>query len=188
MKAGMAIHMYTANTSMVDTCFYNSDGDFLIGSSICLPLIARPWSLTMRLFSALVPQHGVLKITTEFGKLAVSPHEICVIQVRLGAREYQRACAVVFVLMAFVMARRILSAGSGSRSTLTSLRAGTSWKCSTATLCCQTWARSVPTALPTRETSSTQWQATKTASASTECSTRCVGSLKGWSPTVDFQH
>jgi homogentisate 1,2-dioxygenase len=41
MKAGMAIHMYTANISMVDTCFYNSDGDFLIGTSPCLALIAR---------------------------------------------------------------------------------------------------------------------------------------------------
>lgn len=32
MKAGMAIHMYAANTSMKDKCFYNSDGDFLIGT------------------------------------------------------------------------------------------------------------------------------------------------------------
>ncbi|KAF4321843.1 hypothetical protein BBO99_00003933 [Phytophthora kernoviae] len=57
MKAGMAIHTYAANVSMVDKCFYNSDGDLLI-----------------------VPQSGVLKITTEFGRLKVSPHEICVIQ------------------------------------------------------------------------------------------------------------
>ena len=36
---------------------YNSDGDFLI-----------------------VPQTGVLHITTEFGKMDVAPNEICVIQ------------------------------------------------------------------------------------------------------------
>jgi homogentisate 1,2-dioxygenase len=36
---------------------YNSDGDFLI-----------------------VPQTGVLHITTEFGKLDVAPNEICVVQ------------------------------------------------------------------------------------------------------------
>jgi homogentisate 1,2-dioxygenase len=27
----MAIHMYAANASMKDKCFYNSDGDLLIG-------------------------------------------------------------------------------------------------------------------------------------------------------------
>lgn len=57
MKDGLAIHNYAANVSMTDKCFYNSDGDFLI-----------------------VPQHGSLKITTEFGKLLVKPREICVIQ------------------------------------------------------------------------------------------------------------
>ncbi|GLD96507.1 hypothetical protein PINS_up005190 [Pythium insidiosum] len=57
VKSGLAIHMYTANASMTDKCFYNSDGDWLI-----------------------VPQEGVLKITTEFGKLRVAPREICVIQ------------------------------------------------------------------------------------------------------------
>jgi homogentisate 1,2-dioxygenase len=36
---------------------YNSDGDFLI-----------------------VPQTGVLHITTEFGKLDIAPNEICVVQ------------------------------------------------------------------------------------------------------------
>ncbi|KDO30165.1 homogentisate 1,2-dioxygenase [Saprolegnia parasitica CBS 223.65] len=57
LKTGMAVHMYAANSSMGDKCFYNSDGDLLI-----------------------VPQEGALKITTEMGKLLVSPHEICVIQ------------------------------------------------------------------------------------------------------------
>ena len=57
MKAGMAIHMYSANKSMTDKCFYNSDGDLLI-----------------------VPQVGVLRVLTEFGKMLVKPNEICVIQ------------------------------------------------------------------------------------------------------------
>jgi homogentisate 1,2-dioxygenase len=57
MKSGMAIHMYAANASMHDKAFYNSDGDLLI-----------------------VPQEGALRITTEFGKLYVMPHEIVVIQ------------------------------------------------------------------------------------------------------------
>ncbi|KAL7682906.1 putative homogentisate 1,2-dioxygenase, rmlC-like cupin domain superfamily, rmlC-like jelly roll [Plasmopara halstedii] len=58
MKAEMAVHMYAANTSIKDKCIYNSDGDLLI-----------------------VPQCGTLKITTEFGRIKVSPHKICVIQV-----------------------------------------------------------------------------------------------------------
>jgi len=30
-RHGLAIHVYLCNTSMKDKCFYNSDGDFLIG-------------------------------------------------------------------------------------------------------------------------------------------------------------
>ncbi|EMP33643.1 Homogentisate 1,2-dioxygenase [Chelonia mydas] len=56
-RNGIAIHIFTCNTSMINRCFYNSDGDFLI-----------------------VPQQGKLLITTEFGKLLVEPNEICVIQ------------------------------------------------------------------------------------------------------------
>ncbi|XP_049802217.1 homogentisate 1,2-dioxygenase [Schistocerca nitens] len=56
-RHGIAIHVYLCNKSMGNKCFYNSDGDFL-----------------------LVPQQGVLYITTEFGKMTVSPNEICVIQ------------------------------------------------------------------------------------------------------------
>lgn len=56
-KAGMAIHYYVANTSMVDKSFYNSDGDLLI-----------------------VPQQGTLDIRTEFGCLEVEPGEIFVVQ------------------------------------------------------------------------------------------------------------
>ncbi|KAG0322200.1 hypothetical protein BG000_002982 [Podila horticola] len=57
VKHGMSVLIYAANKSMVDTAFYNSDGDFLI-----------------------VPQQGRLDITTEFGKILVHPNEICVIQ------------------------------------------------------------------------------------------------------------
>ena len=56
LKVGLAIYVYTANTSMKDRCFCNSDGDFLI-----------------------VPQQGPLNIQTEFGFIRVSPGEICVI-------------------------------------------------------------------------------------------------------------
>lgn len=56
-RHGIAVHVYTCNTSMVDRAFYNSDGDFLI-----------------------VPQEGALDITTEFGKILVEPNEIVVIQ------------------------------------------------------------------------------------------------------------
>jgi len=57
MKAGLAIYIYTANVSMENRCFSNSDGDFLI-----------------------VPQQGRLDIITEFGKLHVKKGEIVVIQ------------------------------------------------------------------------------------------------------------
>ncbi|KAK6170236.1 hypothetical protein SNE40_018678 [Patella caerulea] len=56
-RHGIAIYVYTCNTSMGDKCFYSSDGDLLI-----------------------VPQQGILSITTEFGKMVVAPNEICVIQ------------------------------------------------------------------------------------------------------------
>uniref|UniRef100_A0A7N6A4N2 Homogentisate 1,2-dioxygenase n=1 Tax=Anabas testudineus TaxID=64144 RepID=A0A7N6A4N2_ANATE len=60
-RNGIAIHVYTCNSSMIDRCFNNSDGDFLI-----------------------VPQQGEILITTEFGKMKVEPNEICVIQVILN--------------------------------------------------------------------------------------------------------
>lgn len=56
-RHGIAVHVFACNASMVNRAFYNSDGDFLI-----------------------VPQQGALDITTEFGKMFVSPNEICVIQ------------------------------------------------------------------------------------------------------------
>lgn len=56
-KCGLAIHVYTCNSSMKNRAFYNADGDFLI-----------------------VPQAGNLLIFTEFGKMQVKPNEIAVIQ------------------------------------------------------------------------------------------------------------
>lgn len=56
-RHGIAVHVYLCNTSMGNSAFYNTDGDFLI-----------------------VPQEGTLDITTEFGRLSVAPNEICVIQ------------------------------------------------------------------------------------------------------------
>ena len=57
LREGIATHVYTANTSMSQKAFVNSDGDFLI-----------------------VPQQGSLDIQTEFGPIFVQPGEICVIQ------------------------------------------------------------------------------------------------------------
>lgn len=57
------VHLYACNEGMTNKpsgesrSLYNSDGDMLI-----------------------VPQQGPLRITTEFGRMLVSPHEICVIQ------------------------------------------------------------------------------------------------------------
>lgn len=56
-KEGLAIHIYTCNTSMKDKAMCNSDGDFLI-----------------------VPQQGALLIRTEMGYLYVPPSFIAVIQ------------------------------------------------------------------------------------------------------------
>ncbi|OBT71379.1 hypothetical protein VF21_09419 [Pseudogymnoascus sp. 05NY08] len=57
LREGIATHVYTANKSMSQKAFVNSDGDFLI-----------------------VPQQGSLDIQTEFGPLFVQPGEIVVIQ------------------------------------------------------------------------------------------------------------
>ncbi|KAL9264312.1 Homogentisate 1,2-dioxygenase-like protein [Drosera capensis] len=56
LRHGFAIHMYTANKSMENCAFCSADGDFLI-----------------------VPQQGRLWITTECGRLQVSPGEIVVL-------------------------------------------------------------------------------------------------------------
>jgi homogentisate 1,2-dioxygenase len=54
--AGIAVHLYAANRSMVDSVFFDADGELLI-----------------------VPQLGALTIATELGVLEVSPGEIAVI-------------------------------------------------------------------------------------------------------------
>jgi homogentisate 1,2-dioxygenase len=57
LREGIATHVYTANTSMTNKAFVNSDGEMLI-----------------------VPQQGSLDVQTEFGPLFVQPGEICIIQ------------------------------------------------------------------------------------------------------------
>ncbi|KAB8212762.1 putative homogentisate 1,2-dioxygenase [Aspergillus novoparasiticus] len=56
LKHGLGILFYAAGKDMGREAFYSADGDCLI-----------------------VPQHGVLDIQTELGKLMVRPNEICVI-------------------------------------------------------------------------------------------------------------
>ncbi|MBC6442937.1 MAG: homogentisate 1,2-dioxygenase [Rhodobacteraceae bacterium] len=55
-QTGMAAHVYLANTDMVDDHFYSADSELLV-----------------------VPQHGCLKIFTEFGILDLEPLEICIL-------------------------------------------------------------------------------------------------------------
>ena len=52
----LAVHVYTANTSMGNKAFASQDGDFLI-----------------------LPQQGRLDIQTELGRMMVRPGELCVI-------------------------------------------------------------------------------------------------------------
>jgi homogentisate 1,2-dioxygenase len=56
MKTGLAIHMYSYNSSMENKAFVNADGDLL-----------------------LVPQLGTLQLRTEFGSLYVKPGYIAVV-------------------------------------------------------------------------------------------------------------
>ncbi|EER41453.1 homogentisate 1,2-dioxygenase [Histoplasma capsulatum var. duboisii H88] len=56
MKTGLGILVFAVGKDMGNEAFYSADGDFLI-----------------------VPQHGVLDIQTELGKILVRPNEICVI-------------------------------------------------------------------------------------------------------------
>jgi homogentisate 1,2-dioxygenase len=56
MQSGVAIHVYVANRSMENRCFYDADGELLI-----------------------VPQLGELILATEFGRIGLKPGEICVI-------------------------------------------------------------------------------------------------------------
>jgi homogentisate 1,2-dioxygenase len=54
--SGVAVHVYAANTSMVDTVFFDADGELLI-----------------------VPQEGRLRIATEMGVLDVAPGSIALV-------------------------------------------------------------------------------------------------------------
>ena len=56
VKDGVAIHMYACNAPMADRAFCNADGEMLV-----------------------VPQLGVLHVTSELGKLRVAPGEIFVV-------------------------------------------------------------------------------------------------------------
>jgi homogentisate 1,2-dioxygenase len=55
-QTGMAAHIYVATRSMTDEVFWNADGEMLI-----------------------VPQHGRLRLATEFGVIAAEPGEIVAI-------------------------------------------------------------------------------------------------------------
>ena len=55
-QVGMAVHIYAANRSMTDRCFYNADGEMLI-----------------------VPQQGRARFVTELGVIEAAPGEIVVI-------------------------------------------------------------------------------------------------------------
>jgi homogentisate 1,2-dioxygenase len=55
-QSGMGAHVYTATRSMVDEYFYNADGEMLI-----------------------VPQQGLLRLCTEFGRIDLEPGEIAVV-------------------------------------------------------------------------------------------------------------
>ena len=55
-QVGMAVHIYAANRSMTDRCFYNADGEMLI-----------------------VPQQGRARFVTELGVIEAPPGEIVVI-------------------------------------------------------------------------------------------------------------
>ena len=55
-RIGGAIHLYNSNKNVDNIAFANNDGELLI-----------------------IPQEGHLLVTTEMGKLAVSPHEIIII-------------------------------------------------------------------------------------------------------------
>src|ERR1041384_1882346 len=55
-QTGLAVHVFRANRSMSERCFWNADGELM-----------------------LVPQQGGLVLSTELGKLSVAPGEIAVV-------------------------------------------------------------------------------------------------------------
>ncbi|KAL6606418.1 hypothetical protein ACP70R_042071 [Stipagrostis hirtigluma subsp. patula] len=70
LRHGYAIHMYAANKSMDGCAFCNADGDFLI--------VPQQGTISPLLSTGENRQEGLL-ITTECGKMLVSPGEIVVI-------------------------------------------------------------------------------------------------------------
>ncbi len=56
LQTGAAVHVYRANRSMKDRCFWNADGELM-----------------------LVPQQGAILLATELGKLEAKPGEIAVV-------------------------------------------------------------------------------------------------------------
>ncbi|KAI9019683.1 homogentisate 1,2-dioxygenase-like protein [Hyaloraphidium curvatum] len=80
-KIGLAVHVYFFARQAPRRAGYSSDGDFLI-----------------------VPQQGILDITTEFGRLSVSPNEIAVVQrgikFRVGTMDGEPARGYVLELHA----------------------------------------------------------------------------------------
>ena len=71
---------------MGDKCFYNSDGDFLIGKLPPLTFISINTLPPSFPLCGLVPQQGPLHLITEMGQLYVQPNEIVVIQVHHNAK------------------------------------------------------------------------------------------------------
>jgi homogentisate 1,2-dioxygenase len=63
IQAGMAVHLYVANRSMIDRVFFCADGELLI-----------------------VPQAGALRLCTELGVLGVAPGEVAILPRGLRVR------------------------------------------------------------------------------------------------------
>ena len=59
-REGIAVHIYACNKSMGERCFYNSDGDFLIGEGGGTTHIAGLWGLTVRLVQYLSSEPSIL--------------------------------------------------------------------------------------------------------------------------------
>lgn len=78
-REGIAVHVYACNKSMGDRCFYNSDGDFLIGAQSPV-WCGAGCGINLAPFH-IVPQLGALHIVSEFGQLYVKPNEIVIIPV-----------------------------------------------------------------------------------------------------------
>lgn len=72
LRHGLNVMIYSFNSQMTKKAFYNSDGDFLIGKR-------THKSITIPLFTCVVPQNRGIEVKTEFGSFSVEINEICVI-------------------------------------------------------------------------------------------------------------